>query len=225
MIAPGVDSTRQGEQQFARQVRRGLRHLKGASPELGAWIDTHGRCALQVQWEQSLYESLVRAVAHQQLHGRAAATILARFEAGFRGQGFPTPAQVMRAPTDKLRGMGFSTAKTVAIQGIARAAQRGEIPPRAEAESLADDEIIARLTSLKGVGRWTVEMLLIFTLGRLDTMPVDDFGVQSGLMHLLDLPTMPKKADFALHTDAWKPYRSIAAWYLWRKAEAVRLKS
>jgi DNA-3-methyladenine glycosylase II len=119
--------------------------------------------------------------------------------------------------------MGFSGSKVVAIQGIAAAALSGQIPERDEAHALSDDELIARLTALKGVGRWTVEMLLIFTLGRLDVMPADDFGVRQGFKVLMSLDEMPHKRDLLEQTSSWQPYRSIAAWYLWRRADAAKL--
>jgi len=209
---------------FNRKVRAGVKHLRKHSPELDFWVGESGPCSLEIQWQRELFEALVRAIAHQQLHGRAAETILGRLVAGFRCENFPSAQQLKRASHEKLRGMGFSSAKAVAIQGIAGAAIAGEIPDRVVAASLTDDELIERLLPLRGVGRWTVEMLLIFTLGRLDVMPIDDFGVKSGLQLLFGLETLPKKDVFAELTDHWKPYRSLGAWYLWRKADAGKAK-
>lgn len=209
---------------FNRKVRAGVKHLRKHSPELDLWIGQSGPCSLEIQWERELFEALVRAIAHQQLHGRAAETILGRLVAGFRCDGFPNAKQLKRASHEKLRGMGFSSAKVLAIQGIAAAATSGEIPTRVKAEKLTDEALIAQLLPLRGVGRWTVEMLLIFTLGRLDVMPVDDFGVKSGLQQLFGLEAMPKRDSFAELTDHWKPYRSLGAWYLWRKADAGKAK-
>lgn len=207
---------------WAKQVAKGCRHLRRQSPQLEAWMRSVGPCKLSVDWNRSLYEALVRAVAHQQLHGRAAETILGRLCDGFRGHAFPSPRQLANAPAEKIRSFGFSTAKTMALHGIAQAALSGQIPDRDAANSMSDQALVDQLLPLRGVGRWTIEMLLIFTLGRLDIMPVDDFGVQSGLQYLLNLKSQPKKADFAQFTDDWQPYRSIAAWYLWRKADAVK---
>lgn len=209
---------------FQRKVNAGVKHLRKQSLELDSWIDESGPCSLEIQWQRELFEALVRAIAHQQLHGRAAETILGRLVAGFRCESFPSAQQLRRASHEKLRGMGFSSAKAVAIQGIAAAAVAGDIPTRVAAASLSDDELIECLLPLRGVGRWTVEMLLIFTLGRLDVMPVDDFGVKSGLQQLFGLEGMPKKDVFAELTDHWKPYRSLGAWYLWRKADAGKVK-
>lgn len=211
---------------LSRKLRQAEKHLTQADPRLAKWIVECGRCQLTVAWDRSLYEALVRAIAHQQLHGRAAESILQRLVVAFgkSEHEFPTPRQVSRAKPDRLRSCGFSTAKVVAIQGIAGAAARGELPDRAEACALSDDELMERLLPLRGVGKWTVEMLLIFTLGRLDVMPVDDFGIRSGLQHLFDLSSHPKTSEFAGLTDHWAPYRTVGAWYLWRLADANKAK-
>ncbi len=210
------------QQSFSRKLRKAERHLVASDPCLAAWIDKCGRCQLEVVWERSLYEALVRAIAHQQLHGRAAACILGRLTDAYSrgGRLFPTPRQLSRAEPQRLRSFGFSAAKVLAIQGIAAAAERGDIPTRQQAAGMSDDDLIAHLLPLRGVGRWTIEMLLIFTLGRLDVMPVDDFGIRSGLQHLLGLEASPGKRDFAELTGHWAPYRSVAAWYLWRLADS-----
>ncbi len=209
---------------YTRKVRLGVKHLRKHSTELDTWIGESGPCSLEIQWQRELFEALVRAIAHQQLHGRAAEAILSRMVAGFRCEAFPSAQQLKRASQEKLRSMGFSSAKAVAIQGLASAAVAGQIPDRIVAATLSDNELIERLLPLRGVGRWTVEMLLIFTLGRLDVMPVDDFGVKSGLQQLFGLAVMPKKTVFAELTDHWKPFRSLGAWYLWRKADAGKAK-
>ncbi len=219
-MSSSLEDPKQLTASFRRKVRVGIKHLRKNSTDLDRWIEESGPCSLEIQWQRDLFEALVRAIAHQQLHGRAAETILSRLIAGFRCESFPTAAQLKRATHEKLRGMGFSSAKALAIQGIATAAVAGEIPTRAEANSMSDQELIDRLLPLRGVGKWTVEMLLIFTLGRLDVMPVDDFGVKSGLQQLFGLEELPRKETFAQLTDSWRPYRSLGAWYLWRKADA-----
>ncbi len=203
-----------------RRLKKAERQLLSGSDPLAAWISQCGQCGLQVDWQRTIYEALVRAIAHQQLHGKAAASILKRLTDGFRGHPFPSPRQVSRADNDRLRACGFSAAKVVAIKGIAAATLSGQIPTREEADNLSDAELIQLLLPLRGVGRWTVEMILIFALGRLDIMPVDDFGVRSGLKVLYGLPELPLKADFTRLTEHWQPYRSVAAWYLWRLADA-----
>lgn len=210
------------QKSFVRRLRKAERQLIVSDSRLAGWMAECGRCELEVAWERSLYEALVRAIAHQQLHGRAAACITGRLVEAYsqRGNPFPTPRQLARAEPDRLRGFGFSAAKVVAIQGIAAASLSGAIPTRQQAVEMSDAEIIAHLLPLRGVGRWTIEMLLIFTLGRLDVMPVDDFGIRSGLQHLAGLEESPRKVDFPGLTDQWAPYRSVAAWYLWRLADS-----
>ncbi len=208
------------EKSFNKKLRAAEKHLSSACPKLSDWIAEVGRCELEPVWDREPFESLVRAVAHQQLHGKAAESILRRMTARFPNQDFPTPLQLSRMRAPSFRKCGFSAAKTTAIQGIAKGALQGDVPSREAANDMSDESLVEKLTELRGIGKWTVEMLLIFTMGRLDVMPVDDFGVRAGLKHLYDLTDMPKKAEFAAWTDSWQPYRSVGAWYLWRLADA-----
>ncbi|WP_153557888.1 DNA-3-methyladenine glycosylase family protein [Roseimaritima sediminicola] len=212
------------QRRFVRQLRRGEKHLVAQCHRLGPWVTEAGRSTWQVDWDRDLYQALVRSIAYQQLHANAARAILQRFEDSFRGNHFPTPHQVRRASEEKLRAVGFSATKAAAVGGIARAAARGELPTREQAAEMSDEALIEQLIRLRGVGRWTVEMLLIFTLGRMDVMPVDDFGVKSGLAALHDLPKLPARRQFAELTDHWQPYRSLGAWYLWRLADTRKAK-
>jgi len=184
-------------------------------------IRRHGPCALAPgRW--SPYEALSRAIAHQQLNGRAAQAILTRFIALFPTGRFPTPAAVLAARATRLRRAGFSRAKVRALKDIARHAVKGVVPTRRACGALADAAIIERLTRIHGVGRWTVEMLLIFTLGRLDVLPVDDFGVREGFRVAYGRRTRPTPTALRTYGERWKPYRSVAAWYLWRAASDAR---
>jgi DNA-3-methyladenine glycosylase II len=182
-------------------------------------IARHGPCGL-LPLARSPYEALTRAIAHQQLHGRAAETILGRFVALFPGRRFPTPAAVLATRVPALRRVGFSRAKVRAIKDIARHAAAGRVPTRAACARLTDDALIERLVQIHGVGRWTVEMMLIFTLGRPDVLPVDDFGVREGFRRAHALAAQPTTKELRAHGERWKPYRSVAAWYLWRAASA-----
>jgi DNA-3-methyladenine glycosylase II len=164
------------------------------------------------------YEALVRAIAHQQLHGRAAEAILGRMIALLPGP-FPAPDALLALDAAAIRACGFSATKVATIHGLCAAALDGTIPTRAEAETLDDAALIARLTGLRGVGRWTVEMLLISTLGRPDVLPVDDFGVREGWRLLKRLPEQPRPKALALLGEGFAPYRSTLAWYLWRVAD------
>jgi DNA-3-methyladenine glycosylase II len=177
-----------------------------------------GPCTL-VPLQREPYEALVRAIAHQQVHGRAAEATLNRFRALHEGEEFPPAEFVLALPPEALRGCGFSGSKVLAIRDIAAKTREGLVPTLEEAGSLTDAALIERLVAIRGVGRWTVEMLLIFTLGRGDILPVDDFGVREGWKLLNGLEVQPKPKELAAIGEAWKPWRSIAAWYLWRAAD------
>jgi len=174
----------------------------------------------------SPFMSLVRAVAYQQLTGKAAATILGRVVALYPGKKFPTPQDLLATPNRKLRGAGFSWAKVEAVKDIAAKTVEGVIPPTTRALlKLSDADIIERLTSVRGVGTWTVEMMLISTLGRPDVWPVTDFGVRKGLALLYKLKDLPTPKEALAFGERWKPHRSAAAWYLWRACDLQAAKS
>jgi DNA-3-methyladenine glycosylase II len=198
--------------------KEALRHLR-REKEFAALIRRVGPPQLDIQRRRSPYEALMRAIAHQQLHGRAARAILARFEALYPADSFPPPELVLASSEAELRGCGLSGAKIAAMRAISAAALDGTIPTRRASARLSDAELIERLSSIRGVGRWTVEMLLIFTLGRPDVLPVDDFGVRDGYRVLFGLDAAPKPKALAEIGLAWSPYRSIAAWYLWRASD------
>src|SRR5687768_7749055 len=166
------------------------------------------------------FMSLVRAVAHQQLTGKAANTILGRVLALYPGRRFPTPEDLLGTPNRKLRAAGFSWAKVRSVKDIAAKTVEGVIPPTTRALlKLSDEEIIERLTSVRGVGSWTVEMMLIFTLGRPDVWPVTDFGVRKGLALTYKLKELPTPKEVMTYGERWRPHRSAAAWYLWRACD------
>lgn len=172
------------------------------------------------------YRSLVEAVAHQQLTGKAAKTILGRVLALYPGKRFPTPKDLLKTPDRKLRAAGFSWAKVRAVKDIAAKALEGVVPTSARAlHKSTDEEIVERLTSVRGVGPWTVEMMLIFTLGRPDVWPVADFGVRKGLSLVYKLKSMPTPKEAVAYGERWKPHRSAAAWYLWRACDLHKEKS
>ena len=202
------------------QRDRVRRHLRAADPDLVVLIGRVGRCGLRVDRAREPYESLVRAIAHQQLHGRAAEAILGRMVAVHAA--FPTPAQLLAMDLAALRVCGFSGSKGAAMHGVAEAALSGLVPTRAKAARMSDAALIERLVALRGIGRWTVEMLLIFSLGRPDIMPVDDFGVREGFRRIRGLDRQPRPRELAGATEAWSPYRSAAAWYLWRAADEAK---
>ncbi len=197
-----------------------LKHLRG-DPVLKRVIRQVGPCTLRPVRREP-YEALVRASAHQQVPGRAAEAILGRFVALYPGHDFPPPLQVMEAPVEAMRGCGLSGSKVAAIRDIAEKAVGGLVPTRKVAARLSDETLIERLVQIRGVGRWTVEMLLIFTLGRPDVLPVDDFGVREGWRVATGADAQVRPKELAAIGEAWGPWRSIAAWYLWRAADAAK---
>jgi DNA-3-methyladenine glycosylase II len=201
-----------------------VRHLSKVDPVMRALIRRVGPCGLVVR-NHSPFETLIRAIAHQQIHGRAAEAILGRFIALFPGRRFPRPADIAAVPVRKMRRAGFSRGKIRAIKHIARKARTGFVPTRRACHRLSDEAIIERLTELHGVGQWTVEMLLLFTLGRPDVLPVDDFGVREGFKVAYRRRKQPTPKQLLRYGERWRPYRSVAAWYLWRAVERAQKRA
>jgi DNA-3-methyladenine glycosylase II len=201
--------------------RDGLQHLR-SDPAFAALIRRVGPPRMDIQRQRSPYEALIRAIAHQQLHGKAAEAILARFVALYPGSLFPAPDQILATEEAALRACGFSGSKIAALRDICAHALDGTVPSRRASTRLSDAALIERLIAIRGVGRWTVEMLLIFTLGRPDVLPVDDFGVREGYRALYGLDAQPKPKELAEIGLAWAPFRSLATWYLYRAAEQAR---
>ena len=192
-------------------------HLCAIQPEFAPLIERIGPCTAAVE-RQPLFAALIRSIAHQQLHGNAARAILGRLVTHGGGT-MPAPDTLLTIPDEHYRAFGFSGGKIAAIRAIAAAAQSGAIPDLEEADTLDDEALIARLVPIRGVGRWTVEMLLMATLGRPDILPIDDFGVREGWRLLTAAPAQLKPKALALIGAPWAPYRSTAAWYLWRAAD------
>ena len=201
-----------------------LKHLSAADPVMRRLIREIGPCRLEHEPWRSPFQSLVQAVAHQQLHATAAGNILARFKQLFPRRRFPKPEDLAGVTDAQLRACGFSFAKIRAIRDIAEKTLSGVVPTPRQIVKLSDDEIIARLTEVRGVGRWTVEMLLIFQLGRKDVLPADDFGVRSGFRLAYKKREMPKPKVLLQFGKRWRPHATTAAWYLWRAADAAKKK-
>ena len=196
-----------------------IAHLSAADRTLARLIKKVGACDLEPDPARSPFESLVSAVAHQQLNGKAAQTILGRVKALFPGRKFPTPEDLLGVPEESLRAAGLSRAKTAAVKDIAAKTVAGVVPTTRVIAKLSDAEILERLTSIRGVGPWTVEMLLIFKLGRPDVLPATDYGVQQGFAFTYRRATLPKPKELLAHGERWRPFRSVAAWYLWRAVD------
>lgn len=199
-----------------------LEHLLQADKVLARIIKQVGPCPLSPRRGVQPYQALVKAVTYQQLNGTAAETIFRRFLALFPETKFPAPELIVESTDEKLRSAGLSRAKAAAIKDIAAKTIAGVVPTRRAIARMSDLEIIERLTTIRGVGPWTVEMLLMFTLGRADVLPATDYGVRSGFALVYGLKELPLPKDVLAHGERWRPYRSVASWYFWRALEAAK---
>ena len=194
-------------------------HLRANDAALAALIDRVGPFALELQVADSLFEALLRSIVYQQLHGKAAATIHGRVLAQLAIHGGPTPEALAKVPDAMLRGAGLSGNKLLAVRDLARKCRAGTVPSLKEALRLADEDLVARLTEVRGIGPWTVHMLLIFQLGRPDVMPTGDFAIRLAFKNLYRKRKDPTPESILKHTRPWQPYRSVASWYLWRSLD------
>jgi O-6-methylguanine DNA methyltransferase len=197
---------------------RAVAHLHASDPTLAGVIDTIGPFLMQLKPAPSVFAALAEAIVYQQLNGRAAATIYARLSALFPRER-PTAGRLLRISEEKLRGAGLSRSKLLSLRDLAQKAEDGEIPTFDEVQRMTDETIVEQLSRVRGIGRWTAEMLLIFRLGRPDVLPVDDYGVRKGFAIAFDRNELPSPKELAAHGARWQPYRTVASWYLWRVAE------
>lgn len=194
-------------------------HLAKVDKTLGRLIRRVGPYGLKPDTRCSPYQSLVQSVAYQQLTGKAAATILGRVKALYPAHTFPPPRELLETPDETLRGAGLSRAKVMAVKDIAAKTLEGVVPERREIVKLSDEEIIERFTVIRGVGQWTVEMLLMFRLGRMDVLPVGDYGVRKGFARTYGWKDLPSPKELLKEGEKWRPYRTVASWYFWRACE------
>ena len=199
-----------------------LPHFRRVDPVMATLVTAAGPYRLRAEAGASPFRHLARAIASQQISGKAADAILARFVALYGGDAFPTPEQVRDTAPDALRTVGFSTAKAAALKDLAAHTISGVVPDAATLMTLDDEAIVARLTQVRGIGRWTVQMMLMFQLGRPDVLPVDDYGVRNGFRLAYGHAELPTPRALAEHGACWAPYRSAAAWYLWRAVDLAR---
>ena len=196
--------------------RHAERFLAQLDADWAAHVAAVGPCLHAATPAREPYEALVRAIAYQQLHAKAAEAILGRFLTLYPGVSFPSPQQILDTDPEQQRQCGFSASKLATIRGSAQATIDGVVPDRRTALTLPDEDLIQRLVTLRGVGRWTVEMFLIYSLERSDILPADDFAVREGYRRLKGLDIAPTRKQMIEIGQAWSPYRTIAAWYLWR---------
>jgi DNA-3-methyladenine glycosylase II len=195
------------------------RHLSAADEKLATLIVETAQFQTDMDAAQSPYEALMESIAYQSISGKAAATIFARIKA-LSGNGRPpSPEQMLKLRTSTLRKAGLSGAKVLAMKDLARKTIDGIVPTREQAEKMSDAELIERLDSVRGIGAWTVEMFLIFNLGRPDVLPIHDLGVKKGWSVTYGKKHMPKPKELLAFGERWRPYRTIASWYMWRAFE------
>ncbi len=197
---------------------KALAHLTAVDPVLGGWIAQAGPCALTRERSGTHFGALARSIVYQQLNGKAAATIHGRFE-GLYGGRTPEPKELVKTAHETLRGVGLSARKAEYLQGLAAEVLRGAVPIEL-LDAMADAEVIAALTRVRGVGEWTAQMFLMFRLGRPDVLPTLDFAVQSAVKRLYKLRIHPKPQRVATIGAKWAPYRTVASWYLWRMVDS-----
>jgi DNA-3-methyladenine glycosylase II len=196
-------------------MRSAIKHLKKSDPVIAAIIQRVGPCA--IQYREPSFETLVRSIVYQQLSGRVASVIFGRLHAA-AGEEQLTPAGIMKLRPEKMRKLGLSGQKTLYIRELAKHTKRGSIAFE-DLHAAGDAAVIEHLTRVKGIGVWTAQMFLMFALRREDVLPVADLGIRSAMKKAYGLDDLPKPPEMEKIAAAWKPYSSIACWYLWRSLE------
>ncbi len=203
---------------FGYDRAEAVRHLAATDRTLAKLMKRAGPFTMEIRQLHSPFEALARNIVYQQLHGNAAAAIHGRVLALCGGTRL-RPRDVLAAAEEDLRGAGLSGAKLTALKDLAAKTLDGTVPTLARLKRMDDEAIIERLTEVRGIGRWTVEMLLMFRLGRPDVLPVGDYAVRKGFARIYGLPEMPKPKELERYGERWRPYRSVASWYMWRALE------
>ncbi len=198
---------------------RAHEHLARTDKRMARVIAKTGSFQFKLDQCDSVYESLLEAIVYQSISGKAAATIYARVKALGSNGLCPTPAEVLALPDQRLREAGLSGAKTAAMKDLAQKTIDGVVPTLEAAGRLSDEELVERLVSVRGIGAWTVEMFLMFRLGRPDVLPIHDYGVQKGFALAYGKKEIPKPRELAAFGERWRPYRTVASWYMWRAVE------
>lgn len=207
------------EQLDAARLADAARHLRSADAQLARVIEAHGPCTIAPRGDP--YRYLVRSILYQQLAGKAAATIERRFKSGFGGR-VPPPATLAAQRVAKLRRFGLSRNKAAAVKAVGAAFASGRVSAR-RIPHLPDEAVVEAVTQIRGVGEWTAHMLLMFSLGRPDVLPVGDYGVRKGAQKLYRLRDLPTPDALAKLAEPWRPFRTVGSWYLWRALELTTL--
>jgi len=205
---------------FPFKPAKAVAHLRAADPALAAIIDAVGPFRMELKVSRSLFGALAEAIVYQQLSNKAAATIYGRVEALFpRAKDGFAPRHILAAPDEGLRGCGLSRAKVLAVKDLARRVAEGELPTLDEAHGLKDAELVERLVKVRGIGRWSAEMFLMFRLGRPDVLPLDDYSLRKAYAKAFRKRALPSPQALEKAGEKWRPYRTVASWYLWRALE------
>jgi methylated-DNA-[protein]-cysteine S-methyltransferase len=221
----GQASLFDGDGAFGFDPVAAVSQLRAADPRLAELIDRVGPFRMRLRRTSSIFAALAEAIVYQQLNGRAASAIFERLWALYPVAQGLTAEGVMRTPDRSLRAIGLSANKLLSIRDLARKAVAGAIPTLADASRMEDEALIERLTEVRGIGRWTVEMLLMSRLGRPDILPVDDYGIRAGFAYLFRKRKMPAPKDLLKPGAKWKPFRTVASWYLWRAADLAKSRT
>lgn len=196
-----------------------MRHLANADETLAGLMRRATEFRLDIEEQQTPYEALLRAIVYQSISGKAARTIFERVKALASHGRCPRPEEILKMRKPALRKAGLSAAKIEAVRDLARKTIEGVVPTLEQAHRLSDEELVERLISVRGVGAWTVEMFLIFRLGRPDVLPIHDYGVQKGFAITYGWNKIPKPRELAEYGERWRPYRTVASWYMWRAVQ------
>ncbi len=192
------------------------RRIAATHPRMAALIERSTRYQIEPTLSIRPFDALAESIAYQQLSGKAAATIFGRVRALYPGRKYLDPEKILATPDETFRAAGLSRNKIAALKDLAAKTIDGTVPAGRALIRMSDDEIVTRLTTVRGIGRWTVEMLLLFDLGRPDVWPVDDYGVRKGFAKTFGKRKLPTPKQLMKLGDKWRPYRSVAAWYFWR---------
>ena len=209
---------------LAFDLAEAVRHLSERDEVLKELIAAAAPFEIDVTGEESPYEVLLESIAYQSISGKAAATIYGRIKAMGENGRPPAPEKMLKIPMAKLRKAGLSRAKVLAFKDLAKKALAGIVPTHDEALKLSDEELVERLVCVRGIGAWTVEMFLIFRLGRPDVLPIHDLGVKKGWCVAYKKKHMPHPKELLKFGERWRPYRTVASWYMWRAFERAGYK-